>query len=256
MSIKTHYALKQASETDNGKMNSRTSRSSACKLYFACNEGAGTTLTDYGPEGVVLDNADANTTVAYSTANMMDIIHADAVPNSGDISNLSPGSDSFMVFMHGIPNTLALMFQFCLGSTSANQPRFEIAEGNETCVVSSGTDSSASLKLGTSTVTLTEDVFWAFFCDRTTQTGYLFESLNGAAVALKDSGSVSNVGSITFANKLSMNTVAAQSVYGFGYYVFENDVPTYADMLEKLEAIRVNTKSADKSLPVDWISYT
>jgi len=50
MSIKTHYSIAQAGETDQafevGSISPANSAGPSCKHFFSCNEGSGTTLTD------------------------------------------------------------------------------------------------------------------------------------------------------------------------------------------------------------------
>ena len=258
MTIRTHKMIKDASDTDTGKMNSRSSIAPATAFYLACDEGSGATVTDNAGSALQLSNAGGNTTVTWGgAANTCELTHsnglnAEAAPAAGTVPQ--PLSKSFLVWYHAVPIAIAGTYLMILGTTGGGSALVKFNGGGDWLVED---DSGNDANFDTADIpdaTPTQTFFGAIFIDRDNGAGYAYTSDNDATVTLaKQIDASALVDDLSFANTLAINGQGALDTYGAGMYVF-TDTPTPTTVLANLEIIRQNQLTSNKSLPVNWLT--
>lgn len=241
MAIKTHNSISNAGETDNQQASIAGSMPASCKHYFPCDEGAGTT-TD-SPNTDKLDNTDAATTLSYSVANTMRILHANAAMNTGTI-HAAVGTNPFLMFYSCQVNTASAFLTCIFGDEGAATPKIGFNSGglNVHDGTTGFTDTYNESYSGG------DDIFCAVFFDGdATMTWY--EAKDGATPTANTVDATS-LASITLADEIQLSSGVGQDFYGFGLFVFEQPTaPTLTEVAAWLAAIQASIQSTDKTLP-------
>jgi len=248
MSIKTHYALAQAGATDNAKVSAANTLLPkyvlpSCIAWFPCNEGAGTTVTDLSKTGLVLDNGDASTTIAWSGV-YATITHNNVAPNAGTVPNIG-ATDSFIMWVAKKP-ALTAIANFILGDSAGPY----ISCSGATIGVDDGSNSAD--------VTVTDpgagvDQFSAMVFDRNTNIMSVWYGTNAALSITStptDTADISSIGAITTVDKISFG-ITAQNYASAGVAVFSDGIPS--DYVTFLQEIKSTAFNASPYLPIRWI---
>lgn len=257
MAIKSHYGLAHAGEEDNGKLNSRSCVGSDTKMFFACDEGAGTVVDDHSAEQFQADNATADITVAVGAAdNTMAMLvfngTTQSVPlTNGDVSTLSPlASESFIMFgaMRVVGfNVFAL---FVLGDQTVGAAKVSIS--NSTTTLHDGTNAVEVLG-GFGAVDVGDDVFAALVVDRENNSFYRVSrnKTTGVYYKVESEDDLSLVGDTILIDAMQVGVSFAQDVYGLGFRKFPNGIPD--TILADIEELGENLLAGKKVLPTNWL---
>ena len=252
MTIKTHFALRQAGETDNASPTIAKSLPSIGVVYFPMNEGSGTTVTDLGTAGLVLDNGDAATTIAWAgPANSATITHGNAAPNAGTVPDIG-ATDSFVMWMAVQSNASAALLNFTLGENAGTSVVLQLSGA---AIVA--TDGSNSATVTVSGITVGEDHFVACVFDRSTNLMSAWYGDNADLIITSTptgTANISSIGAITTAQKITFGSGLAQHYYSCGLITFPGSIPS--DYVTFLQEVKASGFSANPTIPSRWVSVT
>lgn len=252
MTIRTHKMVEDSGDSNTGIMTAKAHDAPNGLFHMLYAEGSGTHTDDTAPTGLVFDNGDANTGVAWTgAANSCAIDHHssnnEVAPVTGSVVPASPLAKSFMVWHHAEPVALSGQYQLILGNDDLTEGAIKLAGSAQWKIVD---DSGNNIAIDPADANINQIYFGALFFDRDNGLIYQYSSDNGVVVtqelAVIDGSVLTDA--ITFDNLLSINAFAGIDTYGTGLFTFDT-TPTPSQVLADLEIIRQGQLTAAKTFP-------
>lgn len=248
MSIKTHYAIKQAGETDNAQPSTEGSIPPCAVLFYPCDEGTGGTIACAAGSGATITGAP---TLSWAgDANTVSIDHDQAAVTNFPVIGTSP---TLIVMVHNVTTTTANS-TFTIGAlTTSDVLLCKVSDATiwDSAIVQS---TVATKNASAATVNVGDDILFGCLLDGSGNYQHVIVDSTGTAYTGSAQAITANAVDLQNNTSIIISAASAVDIYCFAMYQFSTAVPSdYETFLEELYA---NVIAGNKTNPVRWLTQT